>query len=132
MYALCVFLIPSIIGVRIIDYFNKGLTIKNWIYDYIILFLFSFIINIFIVQNVFGVSENVFMTINSDLMLFEYMTIISVMVNIVLVFIGLFVQRNVSFRLEIEIDDKLSKKNKKISKKNRTSTSKGIKKSKDK
>lgn len=142
MYSLFAFFIPSIIGVRINNYFNKELKIKNIIYNYITLLLFSFIINVLIMYNLFGIKENVFNVINSDTILFAEMAAISIIVNVILVFIGLAIQKNVMFKIEVEnetkiktvpnSDNKTTSKDSKNIKKTRKTVSKTSKKDKDK
>lgn len=142
MYSLFAFFIPSIIGIRINNYFNKELKIKNIIYNYITLLLFSFIINVLIMYNLFGIKENVFNVINSDTILFAEMATISIIVNVILVFIGLAIQKNVMFKLEVEnetkietvsnSDNKTTSKDSKNIKKTRKTVSKTSKKDKDK
>lgn len=142
MYSLFAFFIPSIIGIRINNYFNKELKIKNIIYNYITLLLFSFIINVLIMYNLFGIKEDVFNAINSDTILFAEMAAISIVVNVILVFIGLAIQKNVMFKLEVEnetkietvsnSDNKITSKDSKNIKKTRKTVSKTSKKDKDK
>lgn len=143
MLALFVFFIPSIIGVRINNYFNKDLKLKNIIYNYTTLLFFSFIVNILIMYNVFGIKEDIFKVFDSDIMLFTQMAIISFIVNVILVFIGLVIQKNVDFKIEVEKNEtkaktvsdnskKVSTKNIKDTKKARKTTSKTVKKDKDK
>lgn len=142
MYSLFAFFIPSIIGIRINNYFNKELKIKNIIYNYITLLLFSFIINVLIMYNLFGIKENVFNVINSDTILFAEMAAISIIVNVILVFIGLVIQKNVMFKIEVEnetkiktvsnSDNKTTSKDSKNIKKARKTVSKTSKKDKDK
>ena len=142
MYSLFAFFIPSIIGVRINNYFNKELKIKNIIYNYITLLLFSFIINVLIMYNLFGIKEDVFNAINSDTILFAEMAAISIIVNVILVFIGLVIQKNVMFKIEVEnetkiktvsnSDNKITSKDSKNIKKTRKTVSKTSKKDKDK
>ena len=142
MYSLFAFFIPSIIGVRINNYFNKELKIKNIIYNYITLLLFSFIINVLIMYNLFGIKEDVFNAINSDTILFAEMAAISIVVNVILVFIGLVIQKNVMFKIEVENetkiktvsngDNKITSKDSKNIKKTRKTVSKTSKKDKDK
>ena len=142
MYSLFAFFIPSIIGIRINNYFNKELKIKNIIYNYITLLLFSFIINVLIMYNLFGIKENVFNVINSDTILFAEIATISIIVNVILVFIGLVIQKNVMFKIEVEnetkietvsnSDNKTTSKDSKNIKKTRKTVSKNSKKDKDK
>lgn len=142
MYNLFAFFIPSIIGVRINNYFNKDLKIKNIIYNYITLLLLSFIINVLIMYNLFNVKEDIFNVVNSDTILFVKIATISIVINVILVFIGLAIQTNVKFKIEVENETKTkavtnsnnknitkdSKNNKKI----RKTASKTAKKDKDK
>ena len=143
MFELFVFFIPSIIGVRINNYFNKDLKIKNIIYNYTTLLFISFIINVLVMYNVFGIKEDIFKVFDSDMMLFVQMAIISFIVNVILVFIGLVIQKNVGFKIKEKKNETKaktvsdgSKKNTemdvKSSKKTRKTTSKTVKKSKDK
>lgn len=143
MFVLFVFFIPSIIGVRINNFFNKDLKFKNIIYNYTTLLFFSFIVNILIMYNVFGIKEDIFKVFDSDIILFMQMAIISFIVNVILVFIGLVIQKNVDFKIEVEKNEtkaktvsdnskKVSAKTIKDTKKARKTTSKTVKKDKDK
>lgn len=142
MYGLFAFFIPSVIGVRINNYFNKDLKVKNMIYSYITLLFFSFIINVLIMYNLFEVKEDVFNVINSDTILFAEMAAISIIVNVILVFIGLVIQKNIMFKIEVEnetkietvsnSDNKTTSKDSKNIKKARKTASKTSKKDKDK
>ena len=136
MFELFVFFIPSIIGVRINNYFNKDLKIKNIIYNYTTLLFISFIINVLVMYNVFGIKEDIFKVFDSDIILFMQMAIISFIVNVILVFIGLVIQKNVDFKIEVEKNETKAKtvsaKTIKDTKKARKTTSKTVKKDKDK
>lgn len=141
MYVFFALFVPSIIGVRIINYFNKDLKIKDMIYNYITLLLFSFVINNFVLFNFFGVKENIFNKLNSDIMLFVWISLISIAVNIILCFIGLVVQKNMEFKIEVKENEvktkavsssnnKTGKKDSKDNKKTRKTVSKTTKKDK--
>ena len=142
MFAFLVLFIPSIIGIRIINYFNKDLKIKDIIYDYITLFFFSFIINIIIMYNFLGVKEDIFKALNTDIKLFVWISLISIIINVILCLIGLAVQRNIKFNIEVKneikaktvsnSDDKAIKMDSKDSKKTRKTVSKAVKKDKNK
>ena len=142
MFVFLALFIPSIIGIRIIGYFNKDLKIKDIIYDYITLFFFSFIINIIIMYNFFGVKEDIFNALNTDGMLFVWISLISTIINVILCLIGLAVQRNIKFNIEVKnevktktvsnSDDKTIKMDSKDSKKTRKTVSKTVKKDKNK
>ena len=142
MFAFLALFIPSIIGIRIVGYFNKDLKIKDIIYDYITLFFFSLIINIIIMYNFFGVKEDIFNALNTDGMLFVWISLISTIINVILCLIGLAVQRNIKFNIEVKneikaktvsnSDDKAIKMDSKDSKKTRKTVSKAAKKDKNK
>ena len=142
MFAFLALFIPSIIGIRIIGYFNKDLKIKDIIYDYITLFFFSFIINIIIMYNFLGVKEDIFKALNTDIKLFVWISLISIIINVILCLIGLAVQRNIKFNIEVKneikaktvsnSDDKAIKMDSKDSKKTRKTVSKAVKKDKNK
>ena len=142
MFSFLSLFIPSIIGIRIIGYFNKDLKIKDIIYDYITLFFFSFIINIIIMYNFFGVKEDIFKTLNTDIRLFVWISLISIIINVILCLIGLAVQRNIKFNIEVKnevkaktvsnSDNKAIKMDSKDSKKTRKIVSKAVKKDKNK
>ena len=142
MYSLFAFFIPSIIGVRINNYFNKDLKVKNIIYLYITLLWLSFVINVWIMYNLLGIKKDVFDALNTDLGLFLEISIISIIVNIVLVFIGLAIQKNITFMIEVKneaktkavtsSDNKNLTKDSKNSKKSRKTASKAASKNKDK
>ena len=86
MYSLFAFFIPSIIGVRINNYFNKELKIKNIIYNYITLLLFSFIINVLIMYNLFGIKENVFKVLLSKFVAVKRFCHLSLRENVTILF----------------------------------------------
>ena len=142
MFAFFALFIPSVIVIRIIGYFNKDLKIKDIIYDYITLFFFSLIINIIIMYNFFGVKEDIFNALNTDGMLFVWTSLISTIINVILCLIGLAVQRNIKFNIEVKneikaktvfnSDDKTIKMDSKDSKKTRKTVSKTVKKDKNK
>lgn len=142
MFAFFALFIPSVIVIRIIGYFNKDLKIKDIIYDYITLFFFSFIINIIIMYNFFGVKEDIFKALNTDIRLFVWISLISIIINVILCLIGLAVQRNIKFNIEVKnetktetvsnSDNKTIKMDSKVSKKTKKTVSKAVKKDKNK
>lgn len=138
MYILFVFFIPSILGLKIIDYFNKGLNLKNTIYAYVYLVFFSFVFNITFSYKLFGVTGDVLQILNYYPMLFVKMALVSIIINIILAIIWLTVQKNMQFKLEVvginneKKDKKIVKNNRKSSTKVRKTTIKDSKKNKDK
>lgn len=126
MFGFLVFFIPSIIGTRIINYFNKDIKIKDILYDYITLFFFSFVINIFIMYNFFEVKKDIFSAFNNDMKLFVWMGLISIIINVILVFIGLVVQKNMVFKIKVESSKNEEKANIKNGSKNTTKNKKSI------
>ena len=138
MYSMFALFIPSMIGVRINNYFNKDLKVKNIIYNYITLLFFSFVINAFIMYSLFNVKENIFDAINQNTILFVQCAGISMVVNVILVLIGLVIQKNVQFKVEVEknedkaVSGKVKKATSKSNAKSGKTTSKTTKKNKDK
>ena len=126
MFGFLVFFIPSIIGTRIINYFNKDIKIKDILYDYITLFFFSFVINIFVMYNFFEVKKDIFSAFNNDMKLFVWMGLISITINVILVFIGLVVQKNMVFKIKVESSKNEEKANIKNGSKNTTKNKKSI------
>ena len=138
VYGVFSLFIPSIIGVRILNYFNKDLKIKDIIFDYITLLLFSFIINVIIMYNGFGIEKDIFKAFDSNIMLFVWVALISLAINIALALLGVVVQKNIQFKIDVESKTNERKDNKnnedsvKPIKKNRKTSSKTTKKDKNK
>lgn len=138
VYGVFSLFIPSIIGVRILNYFNKDLKIKDIIFDYITLLLFSFIINVIIMYNGFGIEKDIFKAFDSNIMLFVWIALISLAINIALALLGVVVQKNIQFKIDVESKTNEEKNNKnnedsvKPIKKNRKPSSKTTKKDKNK
>ncbi len=138
VYGVFSLFIPSIIGVRILNYFNKDLKIKDIIFDYITLLLFSFIINVIIMYNGFGIEKDIFKAFDSNIMLFVWIALISLAINIALALLGVTVQKNIQFKIDVESKTNERKDNKnnedsvKPIKKNRKTSSKTTKKDKNK
>ena len=121
MYALIAILAPSIFGVKIIDYFNKGLSLKNTIYYFIILLMFSSVINTAISYLLLNTDMYIFNSINNYPLLFSKYTLISIIINVILAIIIVIAQKNISFNIEVESasDGKDTSKTKKSIKKNK-------------
>lgn len=138
VYGVFSLFIPSIIGVRVLNYFNKDLKIKDIIFDYITLLLFSFIINVIIMYNGFGIEKDIFKALDSNIMLFVWIALISLAINIALALLGVTVQKNIQFKIDVESKTNERKDNKnnedsvKPIKKNRKTSSKTTKKDKNK
>lgn len=138
VYGVFSLFIPSIIGVRILNYFNKDLKIKDIIFDYITLLLFSFIINVIIMYNGFGIEKDIFKAFDSNIMLFVWIALISLAINIAFALLGVTVQKNIQFKIDVESKTNERKDNKnnedsvKPIKKNRKTSSKTTKKDKNK
>ena len=138
VYGVFSLFIPGIIGVRVLNYFNKDLKIKYIIFDYITLLLFSFIINVIIMYNGFGIEKDIFKAFDSNIMLFVWIALISLAINIALALLGVTVQKNIQFKIDVESKTNERKDNKnnedsvKPIKKNRKTSSKTTKKDKNK
>lgn len=99
MYAIIAILLPSVLGVKILDYFNRGLSLKNTIYYFLILVLVSNFLNNIFAHVMFDVSENVFGALNDFPIFFSKFVLVSIIINLFLVFLIVVLQR--SLKLEI-------------------------------
>ena len=119
MFAFIAIFIPSIIGVKIIDYIEKGIDLKKSVYFYSILLVFSAALNNLIANILFHMKSQVLNYLNDLPIYFCKFTTISIVLNIILAFAIIVINKNISFKVELEEDsEKVSKKNKRNHKKN--------------
>lgn len=109
-YSFLAIFIPSVLGLKLLDYLNRGLTLKNTIYYYFILVILSNLFNSILCPLVFGIKNNVYDSINYYPSFFGKYVLVSIIINILLAIIIVVLRK--SFKLEIE-----EKKNEKKSKK---------------
>ena len=102
MFAFIAIFIPSIIGVKIIDYIEKGISLKQSIYHYSILILLSSVFNNLVSYILFHLKSQIIVYLNTLPIYFCKYVIISIVINILLAFIFIIIEKNVSFELEVE------------------------------
>lgn len=111
MNSLIVYLLPSIIGLKIYEVLTKNKNIKDLIINYLSLILLSnFILMIILyIKNKFEYNLTEFIETN---MIFSIKYIlISIIINVILGYVYSILNRNVSFKLErINQDEKGKKK----------------------
>lgn len=95
IYGLMAILLPSVLGVKILDYLNKGLDLKNTVYYYFILVLFSNFFNNIFSYLIFKINENIFYSLCEYPILFSKFILVSIVINILLVFLIIILQKNI-------------------------------------
>ncbi len=113
MYALLAILGPSIIGLKLLDYFKKGLNIKNIIYYYLSLLVLSSACTNIIVYYLLETKKDLFDLLSNSTFFFGQYTLINTLVNIILVLIIYVFIKNVSFDIIVKEVDTGDRKNKK-------------------
>lgn len=111
IYCLIATMLPSVFGVKILDYLNKNLSLKNIIFYYLILVLCSNIFNCFFAYLLFGVNSNLLSNISEYPILFCKFSMLSIVINVILSLIILIIQKNV--KIEVVVDKNENKKHKK-------------------
>ena len=100
MIAVIAIVFPSILGVKLIDYLMKNISLKNTFYYFSLLLLFSTLINVFIFKILFQINSNIFVNLNTYTgLLIEYLAV-SITINIILAFIIVMISKNVSMSLK--------------------------------
>lgn len=122
MFMLIAVLIPSVVGVKIIDYLVHGLNLKRTIYWFAILLLISTCLNNIIVYLAFGLDSNILSHLNNLPIFFCKYVLISFIINIVMAFGIVVCMKNFSIEIKKETikEEKSVKKNTKVTKKRNT------------
>ena len=113
MYTVIELLLPSLFGLKIMDYLLKGLTVKNIIFYYSILLLLSQAINNIIVVSFFDIDKSLWTSLNEVSMFFSNYVLISIVINILLALIFVILIKNVKLEVEVEYAEN-SKENKTV------------------
>ena len=106
MYALIALLLPSLLGLKVMDYLLKGLTIKNIIFYYCILLLISQGINNLILVSFFDI-DNLWNSLNDVSNFFSIYILISSVINVLLVLIFVVLIKNIKLEVEVEYAGKI-------------------------
>ena len=121
MFALIAILIPSLIGLKIIEYFFKEFNLKDYIYYYLVLLLFTSILNCIVAYSIFHLEANIFYHLNWLPIYFCKYSLISIFVNVLFAFFIVVIVKNISCKIEVLKSEKnfssSRKKHKKIFKK---------------
>lgn len=113
MYSLIAILGPSVIGLKLMDYFKKGLNIKNVIYYYLILLVLSSASTNIIVYYLLSTKGELFDLLNNSVLYFGEYTLINVLVNIIWALIIYILCKNISFDVVVKEVDVNAGRNKK-------------------
>lgn len=96
LYGLLAVLVPSLIATKLLDYLNKGLSLKNTIYYYFILLGLSSCFDAVLSKILFGVESSLFNSIDDKPILFSKFMIMSIIINVFIVLIIMYFQKNLS------------------------------------
>lgn len=110
MCSLIVYLLPSIIGLKIYEVLTKNKNIKDLIINYLSLILLSnfILMNILYIKNKFEYNLTEFIESNMSFSI-KYI-LISIIINIILGYIYSIMNKNISFKLERINQDEKGKK----------------------
>lgn len=110
MCSLIVYLLPSIIGLKIYEVLTKNKNIKDLIFNYLSLILLSnfILMNILYIKNKFEYNLTEFIESNMSFSI-KYI-LISIIINIILGYIYSIMNKNISFKLERINQDEKGKK----------------------
>ena len=106
MYALIAMLLPSLFGLKVMDYLLKGLKIKNLIFYYGILLLVSQGINNLIVLSFFDIDNSLWSALNEVSTFFSIYILISIVINILLVLMFVILIKNIKLEVEVKYEEK--------------------------
>lgn len=111
MYSLMAILCPSVFGIKLLDYFNKRISLKNTIYYYLLLVMFSNVLTSVFVYIFFKTSSNYIEYLNTLPIFFAKYVLVSLLINFILVIIITVSMKNMSFKIEVK-NEKKGKNNK--------------------
>ena len=114
MFTIIAVLLPSVLGVKLIDYLYKGLNLKRSLYFFVSLLLISSFINNFLVCVLFKIDSGILVYLNDLPFFFCKYVLISLIINILFALLIVVMMKNVS--LEVEVLDEKDKKVKKTKK----------------
>lgn len=117
MIALIAIFDPSFLGVKVIDYLEKKLSLKDSVYYFMIILLFTNIITNIITYLCFNVSSDMVLYLNTLPIFFAKYALTASVVSII-VAVGIIVfKKNISFKIEVVKNEKIGRK-KRTKKKN--------------
>ncbi len=111
MYTVMATFLPSLVGLKVMDYLLRGLTKKNLIFYYgILLILSQTIVNI-IAVNKLDIEKSLWDSLNMGTEFFSIYVLISIATNLLLAVIFTLIIKNI--KIEVEVKYAESNKNKK-------------------
>jgi len=110
MFTLIAILAPSFLGVKFIEHLLKGLTIRNTIYYYTILLLFSSLLNNLFCNLLWKLNDSILLNLNAYPIFFCKYVILSIIINIILGLVFVVIIKNISFKIVVEENVKNIKK----------------------
>lgn len=113
MMAFVAIFLPSIIGIKILDYLENGLTLKNIIFYYLTFVTLSLGFNSVFSYMFFHINNVIVDNLNNLPIFFSKYLIISIIFNIILSVLFYVLKRNISFSIEVKSNEKSKKRIKK-------------------
>lgn len=102
MFAIIAILLPSFLGMKLMDYLLNGLKLKDLILYYGILVLLTQSINNVLVKYYYNLDDNLWNSLNIGTDFFSIYILVSIVINILLVLILVVLIKNIKFEVEVE------------------------------
>ena len=112
LYAVIAILLPSVFGLKLLDYLKRGISLKNSFYYYMILLLGSSFINNILSYFFFDINSNFIDNFIYPIFFSKYV-LMSVFVNTIIVLIIIVLQNNIQLEVKVKKVGDLNGKSKK-------------------
>ena len=111
-YAFIAIFLPSVLALKLFDYLNKGISLKNSFYYYAVLLLISSFVNNILSYFLFNMSSNIIDSFIYPIFFSKYI-LMSIIVNILIMFIIIVLKNNVKFEINVKKSGVYNEKNRK-------------------
>ena len=101
VFALIAIFASSFFGLKIMDYSEKNLSLKDSIYYYVIILMFTNIVTNIITYLCFNVSSDMILYLNTLPIFFAKYTLTAIVVSVLSAIIIIVFKKNVSFKVEV-------------------------------